>query len=154
MTESQLDFPLAATKAAGTTCAQPVPRGANTHAPRKDTRTAAAQSNHERRPSQREIVYLYVLGQGDRGATRKEIAANTNLSENSVRPRVAELLDQVDPSTNHVRVFETGLIADQRGGCNVLYAGPYAVAAGRRHAASIGPEALRIFEAARARTAA
>lgn len=151
MTDSQLDLTLAAPKAAGTTCARSIPRGANNHAPRNTTRTAAAQANGERRPSQRELVYLYVLGQGDRGATRKEIAANTGLSENSVRPRVTELQQQIDPATDHVRIFETGFDEDTREGCSVLYAGPFATIAGRRYAATRGTEFLRLFETARER---
>lgn len=57
------------------------------------TSRQAAIDNYPRQGSQREKVLRYVVGCGDSGATREEIAADMAMTESSVRPRIVELLD-------------------------------------------------------------
>jgi DNA-binding NarL/FixJ family response regulator len=56
------------------------------------TSLRAAESIEPVRMTQREKVRLFVMASGAVGATRKEIAFALGMSENSVRPRVKELL--------------------------------------------------------------
>lgn len=63
------------------------------HVPGSGTSKAAAISNYPRSGSQRALVLEYLQAQGPHGATRQEIAIATGLSDDSVRPRVVELID-------------------------------------------------------------
>lgn len=79
---------------------------------RTATSEAAAARVEPKRPSQRQRVLAFVAGRGGAGATRPEIAATTGLSENTVRPRVCELLADA-------QIVESR-VAAPRGGCAVL----------------------------------
>lgn len=63
------------------------------HVSGSPTSKAAALSNFPRSGSQRALVLECLQSKGHFGATRQEIAAETGLSDDSVRPRVVELLD-------------------------------------------------------------
>jgi hypothetical protein len=58
-----------------------------------DTSRLAALNNFPRSGSQRAEILDFLLFRGDRGATRQEIHAHTGISDDSVRPRVGELID-------------------------------------------------------------
>lgn len=149
MKEPQLNLQFTAPAPRGPSHAHTIPRRATT----TGTRQAAAADNAPRRLSQREVVYQYIASRGAQGATRKEIAEATGLSENSVRPRIAELARQYDNAGSRPQVYETGLPEDVRDGCSVLFAGPHAIDAERRFWRSRGPDALAAFEAALSRAA-
>lgn len=53
----------------------------------------AALRNYPRAGSQRERILLALLGRGVDGLTREELATDLRMPDNSVRPRVRELLD-------------------------------------------------------------
>lgn len=57
------------------------------------TSRAAALHNAPKSGTQRQRVLAYLVDRGDHGATRQEIAAALNMSDDSVRPRVVELIE-------------------------------------------------------------
>jgi hypothetical protein len=57
------------------------------------TSRAAALANYPRSGSQRHRILEFLEAQGDHGATRQELAQILGLSDDSVRPRVVELVE-------------------------------------------------------------
>jgi hypothetical protein len=92
--------------------------------PGSATSEAAARRIEPTRLSKRELVYAYILSRGDAGATRPEIAEALNMSENTVRPRVCELMNAHDDERNIARVKAAPTGATRRG-CAILFAAPF-----------------------------
>jgi hypothetical protein len=70
-------------------------------------------------PSQREMIYRLIMFAGDKGQTREEIAEKLELSGDTVRPRVKELLGEAknwtDPlvrRNGETRKTKSGLSAE------------------------------------------
>jgi len=75
---------------------QATPPNKNTLGPfARDSKTsrASALANYPRSGSQRERVLREIEKAGRRGATREEISFGARMNDNSVRPRVRELID-------------------------------------------------------------
>jgi hypothetical protein len=88
------------------------------------TSKKAAEAIEPRRPVQRERVLTFLLSCGAHGCTRPELALGTGLSENSVRPRVLELMEERDEVYGTPRVVASKRTT--RNGCALLYAGKFA----------------------------
>lgn len=58
-----------------------------------ETARKAAIDNYPRSGNQRHRVLMAIAGAGERGRTREELAADLRLPDNSVRPRVRELIE-------------------------------------------------------------
>ena len=65
-------------------------------APGSETSRQAAIAKYDAgsSPSQREMIYRLIMFAGDKGQTREEIAEKLDLSGDTVRPRVKELLGE------------------------------------------------------------
>lgn len=63
------------------------------HVAGSETSRKAAWSNYPRSGTQRSLVCAFIERTGGVGATRQEIAENTGLPDDSVRPRVVELME-------------------------------------------------------------
>lgn len=90
-------------------------RGVAPRVPGSATSEAAAARIEPQRLSKRAVVLAYITSRGADGATRKEIARGTGLSENTVRPRVCELING-----GAIRALDA-----EREGCAVLAAADY-----------------------------
>lgn len=130
----QLSMEIPGSGGRGLSRARNVPRGASTTAKRKPqsapfvagsaTSEAASRNVDRTRLSKKEQVYRFILGRGAFGATRTEIASGTGLSENTVRPRVKELMAESDSAFGTPRVYESQYIT--RNGRAVLFTGVFA----------------------------
>jgi hypothetical protein len=61
---------------------------------------AIAKYDAKTAPSQREMIYRLIMFSGDKGQTREEIAEKLELSGDTVRPRIKELLGEAKNWTN------------------------------------------------------
>lgn len=82
------------------------------------TSVATAKRIEPKRLSWREKVFLYIESRGTIGATRKEIAVALAISENTVRPRVCELV-----AMNRVQEAPHGATRDE---CAILLTSEHA----------------------------
>lgn len=69
------------------------------------TSKAAAVKVRKKKPSQRDLIHAKLVEAGPNGMTRKEIASALGYSENTVRPRVLELIadGRAFEAKDHVR---------------------------------------------------
>jgi len=72
--------------------AEPLPA----FAPGSETSRQAAIAKYDAgsSPSQREMIYRLIMFAGEKGQTREEVAEKLDLSGDTVRPRICELLGQ------------------------------------------------------------
>lgn len=90
------------------------------------TSKAAALDVYPRSGTQRRLVLLYIYREGDLGATRDEVALELDMSPNTVRPRIKELIDAGWVETNgQMRPTPLGraaevLIATERARAEIL----------------------------------
>lgn len=102
----------------------PIPAPASPLPPfarRSETSRQAAIAKYDAgtAPSQREIIYRLIMFAGDKGQTREEIAEKLELSGDTVRPRIKELLGEAkhwpDPfikRNGETRKTKSGLSAE------------------------------------------
>ena len=92
-----------------------------TFAPGSETSRQAAIAKYDAgsSPSQREMIYRLIMFAGDKGQTREEIAEKLDLSGDTVRPRVKELLgeakgwpDALIKRSGETRATKSGLRAE------------------------------------------
>ena len=90
-------------------------------APGSETSRQAAIAKYDAgsSPSQREMIYRLIMFAGDKGQTREEIAEKLDLSGDTVRPRICELLgaakgwpDALIKRSGKTRATKSGLKAE------------------------------------------